>query len=229
MREPTLLHLCQNYLLGIIAYWWALLPGVVMPLPDIYKWLHPKHKELRIPDGLRIASVVAALFLAQFLVYRNSERNLTNVIEEKRELSSQIYSLNRKLEDQASHLQVDEQKLAALRQPESPNSLRRRTIRLADEIEAFVNKEQAKQVQFMQEHGNDQKAMRDFYIESQGKFVSTGLQARAIEIVQELEAKGLPVGLGLKYVSQNGYVGLDLEHLKDLAYRLDGSDNLIAF
>jgi hypothetical protein len=229
MTEPTLFQLCQDYLLGIIAYWWALLPGVVMPLPDIYKWLHPKHRELRIPHGLRIGSVVAALFLAQFLVYRNSERNLTNVIEEKQELSRQVYSVDRKLEDQTSQWQVDEQKLAALRRPESPSSLRRRTIRLADEIEAFVTKEQAEQAQFMQEHGNDQKAMRDFQIESQSRFVSTGLQSRAIEIVQELEGKGLPVGLGLKYVSQNGYFGLDLEHLRDLAYRLDGSDNLVAF
>ena len=38
-----------------------------------------------------------------------------------------------------------------------------------------------------------------------------------------------PIGLGLQYVSQNGYFGLDIEHLCDLAYRLDGTGNLVSF
>jgi len=229
MTELTLFHLCEKYLLGIVAYWWALLPGIVMPLPDIYRWPHPKHKELRISHGTRMASVVIALFLAQFLVYRNSERNLANVINEKQELSSQACSLNRQLEDQTHRLQVSEQKLATLTRPESPNSLRRRTLHLADELEAFVEKEQAKQAEFMREYGNEQKALQNFQIESQARFVSSGLQARAVETVQQLEARGLPLGLGLKYISQNGYFGLDVEHLRDLAYRLDGGNNLVTF
>lgn len=115
-------------------------------------------------------------------------------------------------------------------QPEAPNSLRRQVKGLANDIEAFLKQEQGKQRQFIETHGGGD-AMRDYYIESQARFVSKGLQDRTVQIVHVLEAKGLPIG-GLQYVSQNGYVGFgesELEHLRDLAYRLDKDGNVINF
>ena len=114
-------------------------------------------------------------------------------------------------------------------QPEAPNSLRRRIKRLANDIEAFLNVEQEKQRQFMLTRGGDPNALREFQIESQARFVSQGLKERTVQIAHELEAKGLPLGLGLQYVSQNGYFGLDIEHLRDLAYRVDKDGDVISF
>src|SRR5260370_2963927 len=87
MPQPTLAQIVWEYLVTILHYWWALLPGLVMPLRNVYRWFHPKHKELEIPHWIRLGSVVAALFLAQFLAYRNSAKNLAVVIEEKRQVS----------------------------------------------------------------------------------------------------------------------------------------------
>src|SRR5260370_37420629 len=62
MQLPTTGEIILKYLITILHYWWALLPGLVMPLRNIYKWLHPKHRELEIPHWVRIGSVLAALF-----------------------------------------------------------------------------------------------------------------------------------------------------------------------
>src|SRR5260370_41210974 len=62
MQLPTTGEIILKYLITILHYWWALLPGIVMPLRNIYKWLPPKHRELEIPHWVRIGSVLAALF-----------------------------------------------------------------------------------------------------------------------------------------------------------------------
>src|SRR5260370_6929377 len=87
MPQPTLAQIVWEYLVTILHYWWALLPGLVMPLRNIYRWFHPKHKELEIPHWIRLGSVAVAFFLAQFLAYRNLARTLATVIEDKRQFS----------------------------------------------------------------------------------------------------------------------------------------------
>ncbi len=102
MPVPTIDQIILKYLITILHYWWALLPGLVMPLRNIYKWLHPRHEELEIPHWVRLSSVLAAVFLAQFLAFQNSERNLAIVIEQKRQFSMALDTRSTQLQD-ANH------------------------------------------------------------------------------------------------------------------------------
>jgi hypothetical protein len=120
------------------------------------------------------------------------------------------------------------QKLSASSIPEPRDSLRRRTLRLANDIEAFESIENEKQQEYMQAHNGEPNAANHYASEHEARFVSSGLKERAVATIKELEGKGLPMGF-LQYVSQNGDIGLDLEHLRDLAYRLNGDDTLERF
>jgi hypothetical protein len=97
MVEPSLLQTVREYIQVILPYWWALFPGVVMVLPEIYKWVHPQRKELEIPHWIRVTSVIVAISLVQFLAYRNSQKNLATVIEEKRQLSVKVNEQSQKI------------------------------------------------------------------------------------------------------------------------------------
>jgi hypothetical protein len=87
--EPSFVRVVWDYLWATIAYWWLLVPGALMPLPEIFKALHPKGKEISIPWWwLRMAILFGCFTLAQFLAYKDVRRNLAQVIEEKRQQSS---------------------------------------------------------------------------------------------------------------------------------------------
>src|SRR5260370_31642835 len=101
MPLPTTGEIILKYLITILHYWWALLPGLVMPLRNIYKWLHPKHRELEIPHWVRIGSVLAALsfFLPQFLPYQTSAQNLPIVTKVKSNFTFALKTQSPKLQN----------------------------------------------------------------------------------------------------------------------------------
>ena len=61
--------------------------GVIMPLLDLFTFLHPKSKEFRLPHWGRIGIAALAIVAAELLAYRDQGKNLTTVIAEKRQLS----------------------------------------------------------------------------------------------------------------------------------------------
>jgi hypothetical protein len=209
------------YLHALLWNWFGILlavDGVVALLDRLFgesveRWLHRKP---RIPAWSKIAFAVAVLFVAQYRVYQTVQEDSATLRDDNAALRSALGSL-----------QAQQPKPLPPEQPEAPNSLRRRVKGLANDTEAFLKEEQEKQRQFIQTHGGGD-ALREYYIESQARFVSRGLQDRTVQIAHELEAKGLPIG-SLQYASQNGYIGIDLEHLRDLAYRLDKDGNVINF
>ena len=83
-----------DYVSAIFHYWWILVVGVLMPLPEIYKVLHPKGKQLDIPYPWRIAIVIAVVFVARFLAYKDASKNLAQAVAEKQHLSSRSYDDN---------------------------------------------------------------------------------------------------------------------------------------
>ncbi len=86
-----------------------------MPLPEIYKVLHPKGKQLDIPYQWRIAIIIAVVFVAQFLAYRDASKNLAQVVVEKQQLSSRSYDDNVAL----GQLRQQIKDLKAIKQPSS--------------------------------------------------------------------------------------------------------------
>lgn len=205
------------YLHALLWNWFGILlavDGVVALLDRLFgesveRWVHRKP---HVPAWIKITFAVAVLFIAQYRVYQGAQKDTAALREDNTALRSALAS---------------QPKPPTPEQPEAPNSLRRRVKGLANDTEAFLKEEQEKQRQFIQTHGGGD-ALREFQIESQARFVSIGLQDRTVQIAHELEAKGLPIG-SLQYASQNGYIGLDLEHLRDLAYRLDKDGNVINF
>ncbi len=243
MPGPTLSEIIREYVTVIFHYWWALLPGLVMPLRNVYRWFHPKHKELEIPHWIRLGSVVAALFLAQFLAYRNSAKNLAVVIEEKRQVRIQINAL-------AAELQEEKLKYASIRKPfkEPPDSLRRRTFSLAKELYDFAVERATHRPPFAapnssepnpsEERKREIKISQDYARETENQYKER-YRNRLVGIVKEFEAKGVPVHWLANDFQQRppsiAFFGSEmagspmdeLYQFRELAYHVDARDHLI--
>jgi len=226
----------REYVTTILHYWWAFLPGLVMPLRNIYRWLHPRHIELEIPHWVRLGSVLAALFLAQFLAYRNSALNLAMVIEEKRQLSITVNSLSPQLQDarrQIDILRGQRPKLSA----ESKNSLRKRVSRLTDDLEVLLRQQTAtlptvEQLQTMTpEQKNASNRALDQATKKTTAIYMDQYRSRTVGIIAELKAKGLmteywdgPLEKGAEF---RPLTGQEIHRLRELAYHLDGQDGVV--
>lgn len=88
--EPSLVQAGWSYIRTTIAYWWVIVPGIIMPLRDV---LNIFKKLGKTPRWLELAVIFVCLLLAQFLAYRNCAINLYRVIDEKREKSIEVNSL----------------------------------------------------------------------------------------------------------------------------------------
>lgn len=102
-------HVIWDYILSLWHYWWLCCLGFVLPINNIWKWLHPDRKEIHFPFWLRLTIALTALFLGQFLAYKDQVKNLSKVVEEKRQLSIDKDSLTRSLS-------LSEQERTALKQ-----------------------------------------------------------------------------------------------------------------
>jgi len=116
MPEGGLWQIIVLYLRVVIAYWWALLPGLVMPLIDAAQFHRAEEKKIKIPPRVRSTVMLAALMVAQFLAYRNSIQNLSTVIEEKRRESITINSMSATSQNQDSQISALKQRVKDLEQ-----------------------------------------------------------------------------------------------------------------
>jgi len=114
MSEVHLWPTIVLYLRVVIAYWWALLPGLLMPLIDAINWHQPEDKKIKLPPWVRLLSTVGILMVAQFLAYRNSIQNLSTVIEEKRQLSTRVSALEAANRMQENRLPEQKQQIKDL-------------------------------------------------------------------------------------------------------------------
>src|SRR6266478_6213997 len=104
------------YLRVVIGYWWALLPGLVLPLIDVAQFHRAEEKKIKIPPRVRSTVMLAALMVAQFLAYRNSIQNLSTVVEEKRQESITINSMRATTQDEDSQISALKQRVKDLEQ-----------------------------------------------------------------------------------------------------------------
>ena len=208
-----------------------------MPLRNILKWLHPKHKELEIPHWVRLGSVLAALFLAQFLAYQNSARNLATVIEEKQQFGMALNAQSAQLQDAKHEIEIlKTQKPKPTVEPK--NSLRKRVVRLTDDLEGLVREQNAtlptvEQVQTMTpEQKNAANKALDEATKKMEAIYLDKFRSRTVGIIAELKAKGLMTGYWDAPLEKGAEfripIGEEIHRLRELAYHLDGQDRVVA-
>ena len=118
---------------------------------------------------------------------------------------------------------------------EPKNSLRRRTLRLADEIDAYGKErgEARMTVSTMRDSTGQIPALNQYDSETITMYVSRGMKERTLGIVRELRAKGLDTGYLENSAEQRpltvyGFGGWsELAQLRELAYHLDANGNVV--
>jgi hypothetical protein len=137
--------------------------------------------------------------------------------------------------------------VASMARAESPNSLRRRTIKLADEYYDFkVKRQRGQKGRYVDKPTTDdeQKARDEwnqYWRETEDLFFKL-YSDRFVQIVREYSAKGIPTGFleisarqrSLQVIERGAqYEGVpqvdDLGQFRDLAYRVDADGNPINF
>ncbi|SRR5713101_308723 len=237
---PTVFHMILDYICTTFAYWWVIVPGALMPARDIFNLFKRLGKT---PRWLELAVIFVCLTVAQFLAYRNTVHNLYTVIDEKRQCNIQKNA-------QAATINELNTKLSEFIQPEPPDSLRRRTVKLADEFSIYLasmlenknkppdaspnsadpnpSEERKKEIQASQAY---YRGIEDYYAKH--------FRNRFVGIVKEYENRGVRTGYlandfaqRVPYIPQTGSVmdGLDeISRFRDLAYHVDARDHLITF
>jgi|SRR5277367_5660956 len=126
--NPALWQVVEDYFHITIAYWWVMVPGVLMPLRDVlrvFKRFGPT------PKWVELTVIFVCLFLAQFLAFRRARIDLAIVVEDKKQFSMEINSLHIQLDGKTQQLQQETTKAEGLqaqmaafvcpKKPQSPN------------------------------------------------------------------------------------------------------------
>lgn len=127
------------------------------------------------------------------------------------------------------------QRLAVFTEPESPNSLRRQTVRLADDVYAFWMKNPMPP----QGQGNTQDAQQSYWLRVQAIYDRT-YKDHIVGIIRQYKDKGVPTGW-LEQAAENHPFGSspfnqlgspvcfqdELCQFRELAYHVDAHDQRI--
>jgi hypothetical protein len=225
MPEPTLLQTVIEYLRVAAAYWWVLLPGGVMVLPDTIKWHHP-NKEVRFPFWLRLSIAIACIFVAQFLAYRNQALNLARVIEEKKQLSIQVNAVTNEDEKQKREIA----RLSNLVPKET--SFKTETLQEAVKVERFFRNRARHQPTCNQTSTMTPEQQRvaiepctTYTFETMNEY-SNVFAPKIMSIVERFKSKGINVGSVEQCVPQGWCSTAIPVQLRAFALRLDENDNI---
>jgi hypothetical protein len=112
--EPSLTRVIADYVLLVLAYWWVIVPGVLMPGRDLIKDIGGLNWK-ETPRWLELTVIFACLFIAQFLAYRNAVQNLSTVIEEKRQFSITINAKEAELQTEKAKVEQLERKIGDIK------------------------------------------------------------------------------------------------------------------
>jgi hypothetical protein len=228
------LNVLGEYVVAVIGYWWLVVPGVLMPLPDIYKALHPRGKQLEISRPLRIGIFSVMILAAQFLTYKDSINNLSKVIEEKRELTIQLNAANetvhqKEIELASVKLERDDLK----NKVPNEGSLKTRALDAASQYERFFRERAKHQPTCNQTPSmppEEQRAVIEPCAKYNLEMVSEYQQRLApniMAIVEEFRAKGVNVMNIENCAPQGWFCGTSISvQLRAFANRLDAKDNI---
>lgn len=235
-----------SYIHVVFAYWWAIVPGVLLPLLDVSKVFKTRLPE--IPRSLEVAAFVFFLSIAQFLTFRNAQINLASIIEDKRQLSVEINAQSSKNSEQKDQLAILGQQLAAVDQPEPRDSLRHRTMQLAARVETYLVTRAANSPPFAGPDSSvpnptdeQKKAIEKYraYWQETADYYSEHFKEAMVGIVREYAAKGVRTGYMESTFSQRPpYVCPppsacentptdELYQFRELTYHVDAQGHLI--
>jgi hypothetical protein len=202
------------YISAISDHWlfsWGAvaLTGIAM----LEKWWKPIPKRLFF--GLAGALLIIATFQAWDDEHNRAEslKNRVGIATDNSKVAADRVS---ELEKQLKDSQLPTTK-------EGARSLRRRTVRLANDLDTFMAERWAKRPV-------DQEEARKFDQATINLYLSL-YKSRTMGVIQELQAKGLDVGLlGAPGAAQSRYLmGDETRQLRDLAYHLDEKGNVVHF
>jgi hypothetical protein len=99
------LHVLWQYVAAVFHYWWTLLVGfpAYAAVNGGWKFIHKDRKDIPLPHWVRITLAIAVAVTALFLVYRDSVKNLSIVIQDKAKLASDDWWLQHDLDSYRNH------------------------------------------------------------------------------------------------------------------------------
>jgi hypothetical protein len=212
------------------------------------------HKE-KVASRLRLTGNIIATVLIWLVLY--GLNIAATVYKDHRSLIEANTAINVQLSAQAvelmklrSSLQQDEDKIKAQSVPEPADSLRRRTVRVADEWRAYLIKRSETQPPFAGPNSSDpnpseetKKAIQVWrqYSQETQDYYGKHFRDRMIGIIKEYQPKGVHTHY-LENSFRQFIPGLappgsawedspmdELGQFRDLSYRVDGRDHLITF
>ena len=119
---------------------------------------------------------------------------------------------------------------------ESPNSLRRRTVRLADDLDEFYRQRGAHQPGFVSTDPNAPQQQQAFnrYMQETVEICKAKFKNRTMGVVQELKERGLDIGNMEQILTVQGCIGMwspidGTKDLRNLAHWLNADDTVEQF
>lgn len=226
--------------IGLINYW-------IPPYIDAY--IHGKRPvEKPRLAGSVIVAFATWLLLFSFSVIHTVYADHVNLVSQGKSVISRIAFDDQKLQDNKEVIRDLQQKLALLQEPEAPDSLRRRTFKVADEFTAFLierqkskppdafpnsadpnpSEERKREIEKSQAY---YRGIEDYYFKN--------FKDRFVGIIKEYDSKGVKTGyLGFDFAQRVPYLpppgtmmdGSDsLSLFRDLSFHVDARDHLIVF
>jgi hypothetical protein len=236
---------------AMFPYWWIIVVGGAMAVSDLLNFFLPENKKFHLKHRVRLVILVGAVVFSQFLAYGDQGKNLLTVIQDKQQLSSENWHLHDDLATETLAAETLQKKLDGLqggRFIERADSLRRRTIKLADELYYFVRDRQRNHPPYAYPQPNDPtlsderkkaiKLCQDYDQETMDKYEDL-YKDRMLGIVKEYQAKGIPTGYLDSSVVQRVPIAAvvngqwipnpqdELYQFRDLAYHVDARDQRI--
>jgi hypothetical protein len=225
-----LISSAPSFVFAVLQVWQAYVTGgVLVAISSVWE----RWKGKTIPWRRYRLGVIGFLLVSFYFVWYD-QRTLT---DKEHQASAEA---QRALDGLRLELQNRDKEISLLHQQiqdttESPDSLRRRTVHLADVIAAFLEERQASHPPYTNREKDvspEQKAINDASVKYDDETQRLCLQRFKEElggIPRELRSKGLDV----KYLDQMAQprclYGDEIEFLRSLAYRLDGHDRPVHF
>jgi len=251
-------HLLWKSLTSLVGGWMgtSLLAVVIGGInyfiaPYVDGWLHGERpvKKPRL-TGSVILTVIVWLLLYGLSVVETVYRNHESLVRDNIASAAKLTSQERELAKLKASLEQDEERINALTVPEGRDSLRRRTMRVADELYEYLKKRAAEHPPQAYPDSRDpnptderKKAIQicqKYDLETQDYYLKH-FRDRMVGIVKEYESKGVTTrylendfkqrvpGVMAVGSAWEGSSMDELSQFRDLSYHVDARDHLIVF
>jgi hypothetical protein len=193
--------------------------------------------------------IVVFSLAAFFLAWRDEYTRANELAKSNIQLQTAADILRQQLrgsDEKDGEIKQLQAKLGAQIPKESPNSLRRRTVKLVNDLNLFWSQRPAPVQQPVQPASTDVDSQRNakwdqYWRDAAAAYENAGFRDRIREIVSEYKSKGIQTGY-LEFADQNNRLvgsvanpedclrsNTDVCTLRELAYHVDANDKPIIF